>query len=141
MNTSNSGGWRKRVRFTIARYRWCKTPTFQYPKKLGYFSTFDLPNRLPWLEAFFKGKFRNSRDSRPYLQHVPLRSTIYCEARKLSEGILPEDKTLPTSQRIRHRLGKLERAAMAANAFAMIQYYNVKISSLTCFSTLTFKTG
>ena len=69
------------------------------------------------------------------------RSTIYCEARKLSEDISPEDKTLPTSQRIRHRVGKLERAAMAANAFAMIQYYNVRISPFVCFPTLTFKTG
>ena len=63
---------------------------------------------------------------------VSSRSTIYCEARKLSGGILPEDKTLPLYQRIRHRLGKLERAAMAANAFAMIQYHNARIPLLAC---------
>lgn len=50
---------------------------------------------------------------------------MYCEAQGLSETITSEDKTMSTAMKIRTRVGTLERAAMAANTFAMIQYYNV----------------
>jgi separase len=50
---------------------------------------------------------------------------MYCEAQALSEMITAEDKGASTALRVRSRIGFLERAAMAANAFAMIQYYNV----------------
>lgn len=50
---------------------------------------------------------------------------MYCEAQSISEAVTAEDKTMTTAVRIRTRVGSLERAAMAANTFAMIQYYNV----------------
>ncbi|KIP07348.1 hypothetical protein PHLGIDRAFT_30059 [Phlebiopsis gigantea 11061_1 CR5-6] len=49
-------------------------------------------------------------------------SSAYCEAYSASEALPPIDKELPTAQRIAMRAIVLERAAVAASTFAMIQY-------------------
>lgn len=43
----------------------------------------------------------------------------------LSEASPPEEKALPTAERIRLRVGRLERAAMACRVSAAIQYSGV----------------
>ncbi|KAG1731550.1 peptidase family C50-domain-containing protein [Suillus lakei] len=49
-------------------------------------------------------------------------ASFYCEAMSFSEASPPEDKALPTAERIRLRAGRLERAAMACRVSAAIQY-------------------
>ncbi|KAG1788751.1 peptidase family C50-domain-containing protein [Suillus plorans] len=49
-------------------------------------------------------------------------ASFYCQAMGLSEASPPEDKALPTAERIRLRVGRLERAAMACRVSAAIQY-------------------
>jgi hypothetical protein len=53
-------------------------------------------------------------------------STFYGEALALSESLVDADKGMSTSQRVRTRVGRLERAAMASNVFATIQYSRVR---------------
>lgn len=62
-------------------------------------------------------------------------STIYCEALALSERIDFEDKTLPMFQRIRARVMRLEKAAVASRVVALIQYQRVQMFSVACLST------
>ncbi|KAG2136721.1 peptidase family C50-domain-containing protein [Suillus clintonianus] len=60
-------------------------------------------------------------------------ASSYCEAMGLSEASLPEDKSLPTAERIRLRAGRLERAAMACRVSAAIQYSrNNVVGALEC---------
>jgi separase len=66
--------------------------------------------------------------SQNQFQIIPYSATMYCEAQALSELIPSDDKRMPTVLRVHSRIGFLERAAMAANAFAMIQYHNVCLS-------------
>ncbi|ETW77792.1 hypothetical protein HETIRDRAFT_245334, partial [Heterobasidion irregulare TC 32-1] len=47
--------------------------------------------------------------------------SIYCEALAQADGLEGEDKGISTVQRIRTRVGLLERSAMAASAFASLQ--------------------
>ncbi|KAG1823730.1 peptidase family C50-domain-containing protein [Suillus subaureus] len=60
-------------------------------------------------------------------------ASFYCEAMGLSEASPPEDKALPTAERIRLRVGRLERAAMACRVSAAIQYSrNNVVGALEC---------
>ncbi|KAG1775528.1 peptidase family C50-domain-containing protein [Suillus placidus] len=60
-------------------------------------------------------------------------ASFYCEAMGLSESSPPEDKALPTAERIRLRVGRLERAAMACRVSAAIQYSrNNVVGALEC---------
>ncbi|KAG2081359.1 peptidase family C50-domain-containing protein [Suillus cothurnatus] len=60
-------------------------------------------------------------------------ASFYCEAMGLSEASPPEDKGLPTAERIRLRVGRLERAAMACRVSAAIQYSrNNVVGALEC---------
>ncbi|KAH7929994.1 hypothetical protein BV22DRAFT_1001613 [Leucogyrophana mollusca] len=54
--------------------------------------------------------------------NVPLSASSYCEAMALAEVATVEEKSMTSAQRIRARVGRLERAAMAAHVFAVIQY-------------------
>jgi separase len=51
---------------------------------------------------------------------------MYCEALQLSESGVAEEKAMSTSDRIRARVGRLERAAIASHVFAVIQYWRVR---------------
>ncbi|KAG0699186.1 peptidase family C50-domain-containing protein [Suillus ampliporus] len=60
-------------------------------------------------------------------------ASSYCQAMGLSEASPPEDKTLPTAERIKLRAGRLERAAMACRVSAAIQYSrNNVVGALEC---------
>ncbi|KAG2038447.1 peptidase family C50-domain-containing protein [Suillus americanus] len=60
-------------------------------------------------------------------------ASFYCEAMGLSEASPPEDKNLPTAERIKLRVGRLERAAMACRVSAAIQYSrNNVVGALEC---------
>ncbi|KAG1861269.1 peptidase family C50-domain-containing protein [Suillus subluteus] len=60
-------------------------------------------------------------------------ASFYCEAMGLSESSPPEDKALPTAERIRLRVGRLECAAMACRVSAAIQYSrNNVVGALEC---------
>ncbi|KAL4242854.1 hypothetical protein ABKN59_011524 [Abortiporus biennis] len=56
--------------------------------------------------------------------NVSKASSVYREARTLSDSLDQDDKGLSTAQRIRLRAATLERAALAATTFAVIQYSN-----------------
>ncbi|KAI6116384.1 peptidase family C50-domain-containing protein [Pisolithus sp. B1] len=53
---------------------------------------------------------------------LALARAVYCEAHGLEDVVASEDKTAPTAQRIRTRVGRLERAALACRVFSAIQY-------------------
>jgi len=50
---------------------------------------------------------------------------MYCDAHSLEADVAGEDKVAPTAQRIRTRVERLERAALACRVFAAIQYSKV----------------
>lgn len=54
---------------------------------------------------------------------------LYTEAATITERLPSEDKSLPTSSRIRARVAVLERTALAATVFAAIQYANVRYTN------------
>ncbi|KAF8623833.1 hypothetical protein AX15_006159 [Amanita polypyramis BW_CC] len=56
------------------------------------------------------------------LEDVPQSSVVYCEALVSSQRCIIEEKSMPTLQKIQLRVKRLERAAMAAHVFALIQY-------------------
>ncbi|KAK2461139.1 hypothetical protein APHAL10511_006666 [Amanita phalloides] len=56
------------------------------------------------------------------LEDVPQSSTVYCEALASSQKCLLEEKSMPTLQKIQLRVKRLERTAMAAHVFALIQH-------------------
>lgn len=56
---------------------------------------------------------------------TPSSSSVYGEAQSLSETLDAEDKSASTLQRIKARVGILERAAMASSSFAVIQHSKV----------------
>lgn len=60
--------------------------------------------------------------------HAVFSSTTYCEALSLAEMLPVEDKSRSTSQRLRARVGSLERAALAAHTYGLIQYARVGAS-------------
>ncbi|KAG1748438.1 peptidase family C50-domain-containing protein [Suillus paluster] len=65
--------------------------------------------------------------------NVPGSASSYCEAMGLSESFPPEDKVLPTAERIKLRAGRLEQAAMACRVSAAIQYSrNNVVGALEC---------
>ena len=64
------------------------------------------------------------------LNHATSSST-YCEALSLSANLPGEEKGMPTAQRIKARVGSLERAAMAAHTYGVIQY--ARVCGLLCF--------
>ncbi|CAL1698705.1 unnamed protein product [Somion occarium] len=49
-------------------------------------------------------------------------SSIYCEATAMADRLLTSEKGLSTAQKITARVSTLERAAVAASTFAVIQY-------------------
>ncbi|KAH7890369.1 peptidase family C50-domain-containing protein [Phlebopus sp. FC_14] len=49
-------------------------------------------------------------------------ASLYCEAQELEAVLAPEESSMPTVQRIRTRVERLERAALACRIFAAIQY-------------------
>jgi separase len=59
---------------------------------------------------------------------LPIRCSIatYGEAVLLSDVIADNDKSMPTSERIRARANRLEHAALACRAHAAISYNNVR---------------
>ncbi|KAM6503193.1 cysteine peptidase C50 [Amanita muscaria] len=56
------------------------------------------------------------------LEDVHQSSSIYCEALVSSQRCVVEEKNMPTLQKIQLRVKRLERAAMAAHVFALIQH-------------------
>ncbi|KAI6000295.1 peptidase family C50-domain-containing protein [Pisolithus orientalis] len=54
--------------------------------------------------------------------NMPASASVYCEAHSLEDVVAAEDKTAPTVQRIRARVERLERAALACRVFSAIQY-------------------
>ncbi|PFH48873.1 hypothetical protein AMATHDRAFT_148907 [Amanita thiersii Skay4041] len=56
------------------------------------------------------------------LEDVPQSANVYCEAVVCAQRCVLEDKNMPTLRRIQLRVQRLERAAMAAHVFALIQY-------------------
>lgn len=52
-------------------------------------------------------------------------STVYCEALVSSQRCIMEEKNMPTLQKIQLRVKRLERTAMAAHVFALIQHSRV----------------
>ncbi|KDQ52064.1 hypothetical protein JAAARDRAFT_40451 [Jaapia argillacea MUCL 33604] len=61
-------------------------------------------------------------ESLAVIDNVLKSSTVYCEALGLADALTIEEKGLSTAQRVRVRVYRLERAAMAASTFAIIQY-------------------
>ena len=53
-------------------------------------------------------------------------SAVYCEALVSSQRCISEEKSMPTLQKIQLRVKRLERAAMAAHVFALIQHSRVR---------------
>ncbi|KAF9233396.1 peptidase family C50-domain-containing protein [Melanogaster broomeanus] len=49
-------------------------------------------------------------------------ASLYCEAQSLEAVVAVEEKTMTTAQRIRTRVERLERAALACRVFAAVQY-------------------
>ncbi|KAF8623369.1 hypothetical protein AX17_007447 [Amanita inopinata Kibby_2008] len=56
------------------------------------------------------------------LEDVVQSSNVYAEALVCSQRCIIEDKSMPTLQKIQLRVKRLERAAMAAHVFALIQH-------------------
>jgi len=54
-------------------------------------------------------------------------SATYCEALGLARTLPGEDKAAPTSQKVRARVASLERAAIAAHTYGLIQYARVRV--------------
>lgn len=52
-------------------------------------------------------------------------SSTYCEALGLAVTLPGEEKGMTTSQKVSFRVGTLERAAMAAYSYGVIQYARV----------------
>jgi separase len=52
-------------------------------------------------------------------------ASSYCEAQSLEAVVAVEEKTMPTAQRIRARVERLERAALACRVFAAVQHSKV----------------
>ncbi|KAI0313288.1 peptidase family C50-domain-containing protein [Amylostereum chailletii] len=60
-------------------------------------------------------------------------TNMYSEAAALSDTLLNDDKDLSTTDRIRSRVGRLERAALAASVFAEVQLTKDEpTAALTC---------
>ncbi|KAI6117301.1 peptidase family C50-domain-containing protein [Pisolithus croceorrhizus] len=59
-------------------------------------------------------------------------ASVYCEAHGLEDVVASEDKTAPTAQRIRTRVGRLERAALACRVFSAIQYSKNDVVGALC---------
>lgn len=58
-------------------------------------------------------------------------ASTYREAMSLADNILPEEKNGPTNRRILHRVGALERAALAAQIFSCIQDHRVSDNDIS----------
>ncbi|TFK73377.1 hypothetical protein BDN72DRAFT_956580 [Pluteus cervinus] len=56
-------------------------------------------------------------------------SSLYLTAMTLSDRIEPEDKNATTIQRVHSRVGRLERAALAAQVVSLIQFSKANVSS------------
>ena len=52
-------------------------------------------------------------------------ASAYQDAHSLEATVAVEDKTMPTAKRIRVRVERLERAALACRVFAAVQYAKV----------------
>ncbi|KAL4079672.1 peptidase family C50-domain-containing protein [Scleroderma citrinum] len=59
-------------------------------------------------------------------------ASVYCEAHDLEADVAIEDKTAPTAQRIRTRVERLERAALACRVFSAIQYSKDDMAGALC---------
>ena len=59
------------------------------------------------------------------LSRFAFSSTIYCEALVSSQRCIMEEKNMSTLQKIQLRVKRLERTAMAAHVFALIQHARV----------------
>jgi separase len=55
-------------------------------------------------------------------------SNTYCEALGLSVNLSGEEKGMTIAQRVKARAGSLERAAIAAHTYGVIQYAKVHYS-------------
>jgi hypothetical protein len=75
--------------------------------------------------TFLEGEITSFWGSSTVTQHSLSSASFYCEAMGLSEASPPEDKALPTAERIKLRVGRLEHAAMACRVSAAIHYSRV----------------
>ncbi|KAF9225675.1 hypothetical protein BS17DRAFT_749997 [Gyrodon lividus] len=59
-------------------------------------------------------------------------ANLYCEAQSLEAVVAVEEKTMSTAQRIRARVERLERAALACRVFAAVQYSKDNVAGAMC---------
>lgn len=64
--------------------------------------------------------------------NIPASASAYCEAHGLEDVVTAEDKTAPTAQRIRMRVERLERAALACRVFSAIQHSKNDVVGALC---------
>ncbi|KIK92250.1 hypothetical protein PAXRUDRAFT_830139 [Paxillus rubicundulus Ve08.2h10] len=64
--------------------------------------------------------------------NVPASAGSYCEAQTLEAVVAVEEKTMPTAQRIRARVERLERAALACRVFAAVQHSKDNVVGAMC---------
>ncbi|KAF8446447.1 peptidase family C50-domain-containing protein [Boletus edulis BED1] len=64
--------------------------------------------------------------------NVAASASAYRDAQSLEAAVAAEDKTMPTAKRIRMRVERLERAALACRVFAAIQYTKDNIVGALC---------
>ncbi|KIJ59919.1 hypothetical protein HYDPIDRAFT_32659 [Hydnomerulius pinastri MD-312] len=64
--------------------------------------------------------------------NVPASASSYCEAQSLEAVVALEEKAMTTTQRIRARVERLERAAMACRVFAAVQYSKDNVVGAMC---------
>ncbi|KAI5983296.1 peptidase family C50-domain-containing protein [Pisolithus albus] len=64
--------------------------------------------------------------------NIPASASAYCEAHDLEDVVAAEDKTAPTVQRIRTRVERLERAALACRVFSAIQHSKNDVVGALC---------
>lgn len=98
--------------------------------KYGQFFFFGIQNLWQQLAMFFGGKPSNTVMLDILATYILSSSTTYCEALGLAAALPGEDKKASTSQKVRARVGSLERAALAAHAYSVIQYARVGVFSI-----------
>ncbi|KAF8842467.1 hypothetical protein BDN67DRAFT_965802 [Paxillus ammoniavirescens] len=64
--------------------------------------------------------------------NIPASASSYCEAQSLEAVVAVEEKTMPTAQRIRARVERLERAALACRVFAAVQHSKDNVVGAIC---------
>ncbi|KAF8139773.1 peptidase family C50-domain-containing protein [Boletus edulis] len=64
--------------------------------------------------------------------NVAASASAYRDAQSLEAAVAAEDKTMPTAKRIRMRVERLERAALACRVFAAIQYTKDNLVGALC---------